>query len=106
MLHYISEVSRLLKPGGGGLVTYFLLNPESESLIAAGKSRQNLVHEAEHGSKAEKPDLLEFAIGHQEKFVVQAFRRCGMSLQVMEYGSWCGRVNDRYYQDFVRIERM
>ncbi len=106
MVHYISEVSRLLKPGGGGLVTFFLLNPESESLIAAGKSWPNLVYEAEHGSKAEDPDLLEIAIGHQEEFAVQAFRRCGMRLQVMEYGSWCGRVNDRYYQDFVRIKRM
>lgn len=106
MVHYISEVSRLLKPGGGGLVTFFLLNPESESLIAAGKSQPNLVYEAEHGSKAEDHDLLEIAIGHQEEFVVQAFRRCGMRLQVMEYGSWCGRINDRYYQDFVRIKRM
>jgi ubiquinone/menaquinone biosynthesis C-methylase UbiE len=106
MLHYISEVSRLLKPGGGGLVTFFLLNPESESLIAAGKSRPSLVYEAEHGSKAEKPDLLEFAIGHQEEFVVQAFRRYGMRMQVMEYGAWCGRINGRYYQDFVQIKRV
>lgn len=106
MLHYICEVSRLLKPGANGLATFFLLNRESEALIAGGKSSANLVYEAEHGSRADNADRLETAVGHQEAFVVDAFHRRGITMQVIQYGSWCGRVNENYYQDFARLTRL
>jgi SAM-dependent methyltransferase len=105
MLHYISEVARLLKPRGGGLVTFFLLNRESEALIAGGKSNLNLLHEGQHGSKADNADNLETAIGHQEAFVAEAFHHRGITMQIMEYGSWCGRPDNGHYQDFVRLEK-
>ncbi|HEV1994609.1 MAG TPA: class I SAM-dependent methyltransferase [Candidatus Acidoferrum sp.] len=105
MVRYISEVSRLLKPGGGGLVTFFLLNRESEGLIASQKSSLNLVYEAEHGSKADNPDRLETAVGHQEAFVMESFHHHGITMQVTEYGSWCGRANEVYSQDFARLTR-
>src|SRR5258708_17962609 len=105
MLHYISEIARLLKPSGAGLVTFFLLNRESEALIANGKSGQNLVYESENGSKANNPDRLETAVGHQEAFVAEAFRRNVIALQVMIYDSWCWRVDKGRNQDFVRLTR-
>ena len=110
MLHYISEISRLLKPGGGGWVTFFLLNPESEALIAGRKSSVNLVFEAEDGCKADNADRMETAVGHQEALVLQAFQRRGIRVEI-KYGSWCGRAiegeraNEYSYQDFVRLTR-
>jgi SAM-dependent methyltransferase len=111
MLHYISEISRLLKPGSGGFVTFFLLNPESEALIAARKSSINLVFEAEDGSKADNPDRLETAVGHQETLVMEAFRDRGIEVEI-KYGSWCGRpiegerAKEYSYQDFARLTRV
>jgi hypothetical protein len=69
------------------LVTFFLLNPESEALIAKGKSSVNLVYEAEHGSKTDNANRLETAVGHQEIFVIKAFRSARIMMDVVEYGS-------------------
>jgi SAM-dependent methyltransferase len=110
VLHYISETSRLLKPGGGGLVSFFLLNRESEALIEGRKSTVNLVFETEDGSRADNADRLETAVGHQEAFVMEAFQRRGLTMEV-NYGSWCGRAIERGkangcpYQDFARLTR-
>jgi hypothetical protein len=100
--HYAHEVARVLKSGGSGLITFFLLNPESESLIASGKSTEKLTYEYENGSRAGDPDGLERAVAHREDFVLDMFNRCGLEADVAERGSWCGRVAE-YYQDIIRI---
>ena len=43
--HYLSEIARVLKPGGRCLISFFLLNEESLGLIARGKSTIDLRHE-------------------------------------------------------------
>ena len=109
--HYTDEIARVLKKGGKGLITFFLLNPESESLIAEGKSTLNLIYEFENGSKACHPDRLEMSVGHPELFVLDMFERRGLKAEVAEYGCWCGRnascdpkIVD-HYQDIIRITK-
>lgn len=100
--HYVDEIARVLKTGAKGLITFFLLNDESERLIAQGKSTLSMVHEYENGSKACDAGGLESAVGHQEQFVLAMFERRGLRAEVAERGSWCGRHAD-YYQDIVKI---
>lgn len=105
VLHYISELSRLLRPGGKGFVTFFLLNAESEALISGHRSSQNLVYELENGSRADNTNRLETAVGHQESFVAEAFQSHGIKMEVTDYGSWCGRTA-QCYQDVARLTRL
>lgn len=102
MQHYADEIARVLKAGGNGLITFLLLNRESELRIAEGKSTIDLVHEYENGSKACDPDGLETAVGHQEHFVLDMFACRGLKAEIAELGSWCGREAD-YYQDIIKI---
>src|SRR4029077_1479385 len=102
MQHYVDEIARVLKPGAKGLITFFLLNHETESLIAEGKSTLKMIHEYENGSKACDPERLETAVGHPEQFVLDMFERRGLKADIAERGSWCGRVGD-YYQDIIKI---
>lgn len=102
--HYIGEISRVLKPGARGWITFFLLNQESLASISAGRSTQNLIHQVEEGSRADNPDRLETAIGHLEQVVFAMFTQHGIRAEIAEYGSWCGRKAD-YYQDIVKITR-
>jgi len=104
MEHYIGEIARVLKPGGNGLITFFLLNDESELLITQGKSTLKMAYEYENGSRACDPNGLETAVGHKERFVLGAFERHGMRAVIAERGSWCGRTTG-YYQDIIRIVR-
>lgn len=105
MTHYMSEINRVLKPGAKGMISYFLLNPESEKLIAQGKSTINLVYEVEQGCKADNPNKLETAVGHDERKVMELYERFGMRSQVF-YGSWCGRTEFLSYQDIVVLEKV
>jgi ubiquinone/menaquinone biosynthesis C-methylase UbiE len=102
--HYIAEVSRVLKKGGRGWITFFLLNEESLTAISNGRSSQKLVHEVEEGSRADNPDRTETAIGHREELVLGLFTKNAIDAKVAEFGSWCGRQGD-YYQDIVNIIR-
>ena len=104
MQHYVDEIARVLKPRGKGLITFLLLNQESEQLIAQGRSTLNLVFEYENGSKACDPEGLETAVGHQEDFVLDMFKRRGLNADIAERGSWCGREG-AYYQDIIKITR-
>jgi len=101
--HYVDEIARVLKVGGTGLITFFLLNEESELLIAEGKSTLKLIHQYDNGSKACNPDGLEMAVGHQERFVFDMFEHRSLKAEITERGSWCGRAGS-YYQDIIKIK--
>lgn len=103
--HYIGEISRVLKPGGKGWITFFLLNKDSERAIADKKSTINLVYEVERGSRADNSNRLETAIGHQEQLVLQMFSNHNIQAEVADYGSWCGRQVS-YYQDICKITKL
>jgi glycosyltransferase involved in cell wall biosynthesis len=105
MRNYVSEISRVLKPGARGMISYFLLNPESEKLIAEEKSTLNLVYEVESGCKADNPNRLETAVGHDEGHVIELYERFGMRMNIF-YGSWCGRAEFLSYQDILVVEKV
>lgn len=102
--HYIGEISRVLKSGGRGWITFLLLNEESIAAIEDGRSSQNLIYDLEEGSKAENPNRFETAIAHREHLILDMFQKHQIEAEVDEYGSWCGRQFG-YYQDIVRIKR-
>jgi hypothetical protein len=105
MRRYVSEISRVLKPGARGMISYFLLNSESEKLITEGKSTLNLVYETEDGCKADNPNRLETAVGHNEGHILNLYERLGIRAKVF-YGSWCGRTEFLSYQDIIVLERI
>jgi SAM-dependent methyltransferase len=103
MRHYVEEISRVLRTDGRAMISYFLLNAESEGLIAAGQSSQRLVHPAGPDCRADNPNSLETAVGHSEASVLNLFRRCGLKIKI-HYGSWCGRKVFVSYQDIITVE--
>jgi ubiquinone/menaquinone biosynthesis C-methylase UbiE len=102
--HYIGEISRVLKPGGKGWVTFFLLNKDSEIAIADKTSTLDLAYEVEQGSRVDNPNRMESAIGHQEQLVRQMFAKHNIQADIAEYGSWCGRLAPAY-QDVFKITK-
>ena len=98
---YLMEISRVLKPGGRSLITYFLLNAESRSLLEAHKSSLDFAHPIPSGLTIDRfnPDR---ASAHDEAVVCDLYRRQGLSVYgPVRYGSWCGRKQYLSYQDIV-----
>jgi SAM-dependent methyltransferase len=101
--HYVGEIARVLKPGGRGTISYFLLNDDSVAAIATGKSDQTLVYEIEEGSRIDNQHRMETAIGIPETAAVEMYNRHGIDARV-EHGSWDGR-KARLYQDMLFLAR-
>lgn len=101
MDNYTREISRVLKPGGTCLVTMFLLNEESKSLIEKASSTQNFVYQLA-GCVTTDPTNPEGSLAFEETEVRSLLGRCGLSIrEPVHYGSWCGRKEFLSYQDVV-----
>ena len=99
--NYLLEVSRVLKPGGRGLITFFLLNPESLDLIEAGRSTQDFKHKLD-GCLVVDVDNPEASIAYSEDDVRSMYAARGLTIaEPIRFGSWCGRHEFLSYQDIV-----
>lgn len=102
--NYLSELHRVLKPGGHALITYFLLNEETERLIADGSASRRYEHD--HGFyKTDVADLAEAAIAFDEGWVRQQHERHALPAVQVIYGRWRGTGDDPEWQDLVLAKR-
>jgi len=98
--NYLSEVYRVLATKGRCLITYFLLNEESDRLMAAGRSTLHLEHvfDGYRTASIEEPEL---AIAFHEKWIRGLYGKLGLRIQRVDLGSWCGRADYLSYQDLI-----
>jgi SAM-dependent methyltransferase len=99
---YLKETARVLSPEGRALLTVFLWNAESQSLVTQGKSHLPF---REHGDLiVVDPNLPEDAIATRQTDWENAMRDSGLEVvgDVL-WGSWCGRAKHVSYQDMVIV---
>jgi len=98
--HYMSEISRVMRPDAKCLITFFLLNEESISLIEAGRS--TLPFSSAGNYWTTNPEIPESAVAYDEKFIQALYGKYSLSIgEPIHYGSWCGRKKFFSYQDIV-----
>ncbi len=99
--NYMSEVSRVLRQGGRCLITFFLLNEESEDIIRAGRCALDFKYKVD-GCLTIDRDNPESAIAYKEDFVKELFGKYKLRItQPIRYGSWCKRDTFLSYQDII-----
>jgi SAM-dependent methyltransferase len=104
LTHYLTEISRVLRPGGRCVVTFFLHNAETAENIRAGRStfrlpyrygRRNLAVGAdpEYGDcLTESPVEVERVVAYEQQWVLDQFTACGLTPDAeLQPGSWSGR---------------
>lgn len=99
-VRYVSEISRLLRPGGRCFATFFMLNPNQEQLYKLG--RNLLQFTVNYGNCKTIQGAPELAVGYPESYVREVFLE--NRLQVREpvyYGAWSGRDDFVSYQDML-----
>jgi SAM-dependent methyltransferase len=97
--NYLCEISRVLKPGGRCIATYYLLNDEKRAGIAANTSVYTFSH-PHKGSFIERLNPPEGAVAHEQARIYELIMDAGLTLMDLpRYGIWASsKVQD---QDFV-----
>jgi SAM-dependent methyltransferase len=99
--NYLSEIWRVLAPGGRCLASFFLLNEESLGAIRSGTSTIDFRHDF-GGYRVKDVQTPEAAIAFPEDYIrsLYAERRLNIA-EPIHYGSWPGRRAFLSYQDVV-----
>lgn len=99
--NYIRQVSRVLRPGGRCLVTFFLMNERAKTGIAHAQAAFAFVRQVE-GHYVADPIDPEAAVAYDESDVRAALRTAGLDVQSpVRYGSWSGAKPYVSFQDIL-----
>lgn len=99
--HYLSEIARVLRPGGTCFATFFLLTSGSRERIARGEGNQPFSHELD-GCWTTTPKIPESAIAFAEGDVLEMLKKAGLQAEgLVHHGSWSGLAGAPSYQDIV-----
>lgn len=103
MENYLSEISRVLKPNGRCLITFFLLNQESLSHINKKQNKLEFNFKYNYGDyRVENNNIPEVAISYDENFVRNLYEKHSLKIvEPIHFGSWCGRENFLSKQDII-----
>lgn len=103
--HYISEIKRVLKPGGKCMTTVFLMNDENRALMAQGKSSIKFIHQYGECFIA-FPHIPEAAVAYDQNLITHWFANEGLALEQTMPGLWAGRTEDWVtYQDVLLFRK-
>lgn len=99
--NYLSEISRVMKPKGKCLISYFLINKESKKLIENKKSDINFKYQMDnyHTTNLRIP---EDVVGYEEPYILDLYEKNSLKIEKpIHYGSWSGRDDYLDYQDMI-----
>ena len=103
--HYLSEVARVLRPGGRVLATFFLLDETSRPAIAEGRAGFAFLDPEEHVSVV-SDELPEEAVAYDTRWVREHLALHGLDDRSITHGIWSGREDGVSFQDIVVAERV
>ncbi|MGO9453018.1 MAG: class I SAM-dependent methyltransferase [Candidatus Binataceae bacterium] len=105
--HYTREIARTLKPGARVLITFFILNKESEQLMTTRASKLSFPYSYAEGEvRVAQPSNPEAAVGYPEATVRRVLEQSGLTLaEPIYFGSWCGREGTVTTQDLTVSDR-
>lgn len=103
--NYLSQIARVMRPGGRYLITFFLLTDDALGRLARGEvqAERNFQYEVDQaGSLTINRETPEAAIAYTEADVRRMYERHGLKIEEpIRYGGWSGREGARHGQDFI-----
>jgi len=98
--HYITEISRVMKPGATCLMSFFIVNCESEDLMITQPSHMNFpMNKGYYRLHSSQVDTANVA--YDEEWLLEKLETAGLKIEVIKFGQWCGRSSYFDYQDLV-----
>jgi SAM-dependent methyltransferase len=99
--NYLSEISRVLRPGGRCLCTFFILGQQAMERVDLSASRHQFRHEGPGYVSVSKHEP-EKAVAYDEPSLRATYDDCGLEIvEPVHYGAWSGRTGCRSGQDII-----
>jgi SAM-dependent methyltransferase len=90
VVNYVSEIGRVLRPGGRCFVTGFFLNDDSIRRTEARLGNWHFLH-TRGSARLLDENVPEKGVAHDEAKLRAMFLGSGLDLADATYGNWCGR---------------
>lgn len=99
--HYLGELGRVLRPGAKSLLTFFLITPDSQRAMQAGRAAFRFQADSD-GALTIDPRLPEEAVAFSLEQIDAMLGEAGLSaLEPIHPGEWAGAPGARSFQDIV-----
>lgn len=86
--NYLSEITRVLKPGGRCAISFLILNDESRRNMLSGQGALNFSCDL-GDCYSETPEVPERAVAYDEMRVRELYRLCGLKIkEPILWGTW------------------
>jgi SAM-dependent methyltransferase len=89
--NYLSQIVRVLKPGGRVLMTMFLINPAARQVIENGDAAIGLEHRIDDHCWVQNKRIPEEAIGFDEDYAFEEIQAIGLKIEHIKRGTWSGQ---------------
>ena len=104
MEHYLAEASRVVKPGGSLLLTFYLLNQEVEDRKDSWQEGLTFQHQLD-GCRVNSEEIPEAVVAYQAGDVEAACSAVGLGVKApIHFGSWSGGERGVRWQDVVVLQ--
>jgi SAM-dependent methyltransferase len=100
---YLGEISRVLKPAGRAVLTFFLLNDQSRAALQRGGAPLSMgfTYKGDEACRIHKPDVPEWAVSHDERRIRGYCADAGLAVVELAFGNWSGQPSQLGLQDLV-----
>lgn len=101
---YLQEITRVLKPDGNVLLTFFSIDDRARKNMKEGRSYCQFLYTYGSGKTCfySHKDVPEAETGYAEEWITKQLKKEGIDDQLMIYhGSWSGRDDAHSYQDII-----
>jgi ubiquinone/menaquinone biosynthesis C-methylase UbiE len=103
--HYIHEISRVMKPGATCLMSFFIVNCESEDLMIKQPTHMNFpINKGFYRLHSSQVDTANVA--YDEEWLLEKLENAGLKMEIIKYGQWVGRSIYFDYQDLLICSKM
>lgn len=98
--NYIQEIGRVMKPGATCLMSFFIINCESEDLMIKRPTHMNFpINKGFYRLHSSQVDTANVA--YDEEWLLEKLENAGLKMESIKYGQWCGRNIYFDYQDLL-----
>ncbi|MEX2554709.1 MAG: class I SAM-dependent methyltransferase [Actinomycetota bacterium] len=106
VIHYLSELRRIIAPNGRVNATMFLLNEDWAELDREDRCRYKLAHQLNEFTRFMDPENPLHAVGYEETWVREQVAKSDLAIDgPILFGSWAGRTGVPTFQDTVILRR-